>query len=166
MWATWKIPILNQCCCGCSLKKGSIIIGVLGIVHGLATITETVLQCDSCLTTYKFNTGERTGLELVPVAEVIHGCVLVLFGAALVLGSIMEVSHVVWGWLLARTLLSLLTLFLVPVSVGFRVAAKDTSAPILLAAGVVEIGLDVYFLLVVYSFYHLIAGKDAELADF
>ncbi|XP_049857885.1 uncharacterized protein LOC126343303 [Schistocerca gregaria] len=164
----WKLPMLKQCCCGCSLKRGSIIIGVLGIVHGIATIVEAVhLFCGTCPTTFKMSLGLDD--EMTVVTGSVLGSLLIALGIVLIVASIMEVPRVVLAWVVGRGLVGLLTVFLVPISIGLKVAEGGVSrlfaAHAFLVFGVPEIGLDIYFLLVVYSFYRIIAGNEPPPED-
>lgn len=163
---------VNRCCCGCSLRTGTIIIAVYTLVcSGLLTVLSIALLCyistdvpdgDHTYVGYDMlRVRNDPELKVALISGIVGGTVQSILNAVLLIGAYKEKKNVLIIWLVANTVIFglsvlsfLISFFQFPVNPLFQVAAAFS------------IGLNLYFLLVVWSYHQsLAAGHDRKQYD-
>ncbi|XP_069702413.1 uncharacterized protein [Periplaneta americana] len=167
---------LRHCCCGCSLKEGAIVIGVFFVILSITTTiggiffgVEFGLQYTSDSTLWNLHPAVTLPILVV---ELVFAVVDLVTSSLLLRGIVKYDRRLVIPWLLTNAVLcGLLFLAVVGGAIAcFIVTATHidgdlttvTYGFIILVPGAFLVGVYVYFLLVVYSFYCLLPMLSSE----
>jgi len=125
--------IVNSCCCGCTLKTGSLIIGILYLIGSLGG---TIQYGYAAVATHH---GILWFSAVVYVIQLIAACLLIH-------GTRTENASLVRVWVYVQavvTILQVISLIIVAVS-AFSIGG--------IISGLIVIGLCIYFIVVVRSY--------------
>jgi len=156
IWPPKMVVMLRQCCCGCSLKTGAIILGVLNIIGGVWNLISGIMAAS--VSDYF---DEDTKKVLVPVGAVlaVFGAILVLVSICLIIGAQKgnPVLLVPWMVFVIVFLVANTVLYIVYAVQYFAINDTTNGAGNIIAA-IIYLLLQTYFLLVVYSLYRELKG--------
>jgi hypothetical protein len=152
------VMMLRQCCCGCTLKTGTIIIGVLTILGGLGNliggITTAVRAADNFVDAESVQVFVGVGAVLA-----VLGAILLVFSVLLIIGAQNDRPSLLVPWMV-YTIVFLITntvLYIFEAAEYFSRYDNVNGAGNIVAA-VIFVLLQTYFLLVVYSLYRELRG--------
>jgi len=129
--------IVNACCCGCSLRSGSLAIGVIYLILAILAAINGILQ--------GINGNSQGWIEMaVNLIQAIL-CVVLILG----INKENRAMIMVWVWVSA---------ILVAVSVIVAIMAAIAGAIVVGIVILVVLGLQVYFIIVVRSHALTLAG--------
>ncbi|GLG99613.1 hypothetical protein R5R35_005614 [Gryllus longicercus] len=151
------MPILDSCCgCG-SLKTGTIITGVLGVVIGIVTLI-LVLVTDMKFQTIIIDTLPETVVKIIFAINLV---MTVLISLLLIVGAIKRNKFMMLPWVALAILLAVgLVISIIYTAV---VCFMDSERPnhvlrgsLWLALGLPAVAVYVYLWVVVYSYFQLL----------
>jgi len=150
------VVMLRQCCCGCTLKTGTIILGVLNILGGLVNLITGIAAGVAS----DFVEGEsKTVVVTVGVVLAVLGGILLLVSICLIIGAAKDNPALLVPWLVFTVVFLIVNTVLNIVSAAEYFALKDIAGGAgNLVAAAIYILLEIYFLLVVYSLYRELKG--------
>ncbi|XP_071444468.1 uncharacterized protein [Hetaerina americana] len=147
------MPILDSCCRCISLKTGTIITGVLGIVISIITFI-VVLVTDVKMQTIVIDTLPPT---VVKIILAINLAMTVLISVLLILGAVKRNKYMMLPWVALAIMLAIgLAVSVIYTAVNFYVHHDTLNGTIWLVFGLLTVALYVYLWLVVFSFYQLV----------
>ncbi|KAJ9592093.1 hypothetical protein L9F63_001321, partial [Diploptera punctata] len=166
---------LRHCCCGCSLKEGTIVIGVYFILMGLTSMAGSIYGVVYFVLHYNDKDYKYVGPEVILPTTVV-GLVLalteVITSSLLLRGVVKYDRRLIIPWLVHNALMcgivflgvvgGAITCFIVTATHIRGDLTTATYGYIILIPGAVVVGVYVYFLLVVYSFYSLLPMFSSE----
>ncbi|KAJ9596638.1 hypothetical protein L9F63_012335 [Diploptera punctata] len=144
------VVMLRQCCCGCSLKTGTIIIGVLNLIA-------------ACL---GFGSGgvllsqKETEFKTMGIVELILAAVLIIISILLIVGAMKDRPALLAPWMICAIIIMIVTIiiYIVGAAKAFQHSDSSTGVSYLISALIYSI-LETYFILVVYSLYRELRGN-------
>ncbi|XP_075233643.1 uncharacterized protein LOC142331539 [Lycorma delicatula] len=150
-----SIPMLDQCCCGCSLKTGTTIIGWFSFVRDLIILVtliavEFAFKDSKSIATASPDTDK--GFEAIVIILAILYLLLTIVSLLLLFGTYKERHGYMSPWIILSTIgivIEIICIITDTASVGF--SKTDLQS-------LISVGLTIYFLLVVYSYYREIKG--------
>ncbi|XP_049790004.1 uncharacterized protein LOC126195417 isoform X3 [Schistocerca nitens] len=96
------VVMLKRCCChGCSLKTGAIIIGVSGIVYGIAMIIEYLYVMPSTYSELKYKWS--FDVQLMSYITLCLGLLTLLINCILIVGVCTLSIYTTYWWCTAST---------------------------------------------------------------
>jgi len=150
------VIMLRQCCCGCTLKTGTIILGVLNILGGLANL---ITGITTAVVGDTFDAETKQVFVGVGAVLAVIGGILLLVAICLVIGAIKENPALLVPWMVYVIIFMIANtiLYILYAAEYFSVndAANGTGNII---AALIYLLLQTYFLLVVYSLYRELKG--------
>uniref|UniRef100_A0A8D8XN21 Uncharacterized protein n=1 Tax=Cacopsylla melanoneura TaxID=428564 RepID=A0A8D8XN21_9HEMI len=145
--------VLDNCCCGCSLKTGSIISGVLGIIIGAATLA-LILSTDMKIKTIIIDTLPPSIVKIILAINLVF---TILISVLLLIGVIYRHKFLMLPWvILAITLAVGLAFSVLYTAVVFILAGEVFGGMFWIVGGLITVAIYVYMWLVVYSYYQLL----------
>ncbi|XP_067011647.1 uncharacterized protein [Anabrus simplex] len=155
---------VNECCCGCSLKTGCILIGGLSLLSGSVTLVMIMQSVQDSTTDSFVGYGHYStvGIYMSLVFAAIVAFCQVVMGILLIKGADMCRPQLVRPWLL----FSYFKFGMDLMSAGFAIytaisSHSSVNYPAMLAALGVALSIEIYCIMVVYSFYkQLVAHGD------
>ncbi|XP_077300043.1 uncharacterized protein LOC143920900 [Arctopsyche grandis] len=152
-----ELPQLDSCCCGCTLKTGAKIVGivdaVLGIIIFITSISVSVVFNDPSIDT-TIEVGGKQTLYNIFVNYSVFSVIYVIMAIMLIFGASKNSPNCLIPWLgyvfvyiiikLVRVKINSISLF----SIGYVRPACNV-----IISGVLEISLQFYSFLVVYFLY-------------
>ncbi|KAJ9582438.1 hypothetical protein L9F63_003236, partial [Diploptera punctata] len=103
-----RIPMLNACCCGCTLKTGTVIIGIIDIVIAafnfiggivVASSIEAINQSDYPGLNLEEYRSLLDTLEATMIVAAVIGAILFIVASLLIAASLYESPKLVIPWL-------------------------------------------------------------------
>lgn len=150
------VVMLRQCCCGCTLKTGTIILGVLNALGGLGNLIQGITAAslgDSIGTEYK-DTIIAVGVVLAVI-----GAILLLVSICLIVGAQKNNPVLLMPWMVYTIIFVIVNtvLYIVNAAQYFEMGWSTQGTGNIIGA-VIYILLETYFLLVVYSLFRELRG--------
>ncbi|XP_069678896.1 uncharacterized protein [Periplaneta americana] len=143
------VVMLRQCCCGCSLKTGSIIIGVLELIAGISNLVVGITSASS----------SYSDVEGAAIAIAVFSALLIVVAICLITGAVNSNAFLLVPWMLFNFV------FMIVYAVTNIIIAAQNIADGYPEAGagniigvVIYVLLQVYFILVVYSLFRELKG--------
>lgn len=155
--------MLRQCCCGCSLSTGTIIIGIIETVSGFVNVVLCFIAAIEA-NDLKKETTALDAMDTITVTNIILGIIAALstvLAVLIILGAKWSKTSYLIPWMVYTCFY----VFATVVSYVINTVAYSDAGEILLA-GVSAIGailvlsIQTYFVLVVYSLYRELRGED------
>ncbi|XP_047118226.1 uncharacterized protein LOC124798739 [Schistocerca piceifrons] len=110
------VVMLKRCCCqGCSLKTGAIIIGVSGIVYGIAMIIEYLYVMPSTYSELKYKWS--FDVQLMSYITLCLGLLTLLINCILIVGVCTESKGPLLAWTIFTAVVTVLGMALCPLTV-------------------------------------------------
>ncbi|XP_021919318.1 uncharacterized protein LOC110829656 [Zootermopsis nevadensis] len=164
------VPMLNQCCCGCTLKTGSIIIGTLNAVFsGIYFITGIITAGVAANAANSPNSAQEnsdtwSSIEAVYIAYAVFAAVLCLVAVCLIVGAVNGNPVLLLPWLGYASVSIIINFILSIVNAAYYISLSYAANGVLfLLGGFIGVCLEIYFILVVYSFYRQLKGTGPSL---
>lgn len=145
--------VLDSCCCGCSLKTGSIISGVLGILTGALTLL-LILTTDYKIRTIVIDTLPSSVVKIILAINLVF---TILISVLLVIGVIKRHKFLMLPWVILAIILVVgLAFSVIYTAVVFFIAGDIFGGFIWVIGGLISVAIYIYMWLVVYSYYQLL----------
>ncbi|KAK7865272.1 hypothetical protein R5R35_012569 [Gryllus longicercus] len=148
-----RIPTVQKCCCGCNLRLGSAIIGVLFFLSGLSQLITYSVQADNAE-----QNGEGDNKATYIVSAVL-AAIMMLSTGLLLLGVHKEREGLLKPWLIIYSILAGIAILvsIIGAIVAFAIAEAVIGAALLIT-GIILLLVYGYCLVVVYSYYLSLSG--------
>ncbi|XP_069685287.1 uncharacterized protein [Periplaneta americana] len=145
------MPILERCCfCG-SLKVGTIISGVLGVVTAVATLILILVVRNIRMKTIIIDTLSP---EIVKIIIALNLVMTVLISVLLIWGAVKRNKFMMLPWIMLTIMIAIGGLIsIIWTAVEYYNKDHDTSGTLVLVFGLIGIAIMVYLWLVVLSYY-------------
>ncbi|XP_046389439.1 uncharacterized protein LOC124158386 [Ischnura elegans] len=152
------MAVLDSCCKCISLRTGTLIAGVLGIVISIITLI-VVLVTEVNLKTIVMDSLPPT---VVKIILAINLAMTVLISILLILGVIKRNSFMMLPWVALAILLAIgLAVSVIYTAVNFYIHEDAFNGTLWLVCGLITVAFYVYMWLVVFSFYQLVKDGGA-----
>ncbi|XP_014273805.1 uncharacterized protein [Halyomorpha halys] len=146
------MPLLDTCC-GLSLKVGSVITGILGMLIGATTLIFVLIS----------NVKMRTILidtlppEIVKIIIAINLVMTVFISLLLIVGVLKRNRWIMLPWVILAIMLAIgLAISIIYTAVVFFIHKEVLSGTLWIIIGFLSIAIYVYLWFVVYSYYKLL----------
>lgn len=147
---------LRQCCCGCSLSTGTIIIGIIETVSGFLNVVLCFIAAIEA-NDLKKETDALDALDTITVTNIILGIIAALatvLAVLLILGAKWRNTSYLLPWMIYTCFY----IFATVISYVINTVAYSEAGELLLAGvsafgAVLFVSIQAYFMLVVYSLY-------------
>ncbi|XP_046667002.1 uncharacterized protein LOC124358748 isoform X1 [Homalodisca vitripennis] len=152
--ATSSIPILKECCCGCSLKTGSMIIGFITLV--LASVLTFIAASALVHHDYVILVQDSSLDTIMEVALLVVRALQAAFSLLLIIATHREQAVMILPWLV----ISLIAILLEGTSLGImlsHLAVGEINSRIFSMA--THVSVTGYFIFVVFSYFREIRNK-------
>lgn len=145
------MPILEKCCfCG-SLKVGTIISGVLGVITAVATLILILVVRNIRMKTIIIDTLSP---EIVKIIIALNLVMTVLISVLLIWGAVKRNKFMMLPWIMLTIMIAIGGLIsIIWTAVEYYNKDHDTSGTLVLVFGLIGIVIMVYIWLVVLSYY-------------
>ncbi|XP_077300668.1 uncharacterized protein LOC143921296 [Arctopsyche grandis] len=154
------LPQLNTFCCGCTLKTGAIIVGVVDaiwvIIMLIVSILVSVVLNDPSIDTTT-ETGDEQTLYSMFVAYSVFSAIYLIMAIMLIVGASKNSPNCLIPWL--GYVFAYIIVYLVGAiinSISYFSLGNVGAACSFIISGILGISLQFYFFLVVYSLYRLL----------
>jgi uncharacterized membrane protein len=145
--------MLRQCCCGCTLKTGTIIIGVLNIIGGAGNLILGITSATAA-SQYISDPEIRNVVIGTGATLAVFGAILLLFSICLIIGAQNEKPALLVPWMVYTIIFLIVNTIIYIVQAVQLFRANDASnGAVNIVAATLFVLLQTYFLLVVYSLY-------------
>ncbi|XP_073974363.1 uncharacterized protein [Rhodnius prolixus] len=149
---TRTMPVLDTCC-GLSLKFGTIVSGILGMLIGAATLI-TVLLTNVKMRTILIDTLPS---EIVKIILAINLVMTIFISLLLVIGAIKRNKWLMLPWVILAIMLAIgLAISIIYTAVVFFAHEEILSGFLWLIFGLLCVVIYIYLWFVVYSYYKLV----------
>lgn len=146
------MPLLDTCC-GLSLKVGTIISGVLGMLIGAATLI-TVLLTSVKMRTILIDTLPS---DIVKIILAINLVMTIFISLLLVIGAIKRNRWLMLPWVILAIMLAIgLAISIIYTAIVFFAHEEILSGFLWLIFGLICVAIYIYLWCVVYSYYKLL----------
>ncbi|PSN33056.1 hypothetical protein C0J52_17758 [Blattella germanica] len=144
------VLMLRQCCCGCSLKTGTIIIGVLNLIGACFGVVNGILLA-SVSTKDGYN---AEGAKSIGISICVFSAVMVLIASLLIVGATKGKPFLLLPWLICAIILTVIYVILyVVLGVSNFQQHQSQEGAIYIVSAIITALVETYFILVVYSLY-------------
>lgn len=155
--------MLRECCCGCSLKTGTIIIGIIEAVGGFVNVVLCFIAAIEA-NDLKNESNVLDAIDTITVTNIILGIIAALsavLAGLLILGAKRNNTTYLVPWIVYTCFY----IFAAVVSYVINTVAYIRTEEALLAGvsafgAVLVLSIQTYFVLVVYSLYRELRGED------
>jgi len=145
------LPVVKQCCCGCTLETGSKIIAWLEIIGGVLMVIAGILAALG-------GGGEShedfigAGVES-PVSQILGGILSTIFGIVLLRGIKKRRPDHIGAWVIITLVGIIVYIVAIMILVVFLIVAGAIKAAVaVVVVCAIQIGVSFYYLVVVSSF--------------
>ncbi|XP_014261522.1 uncharacterized protein LOC106673779 isoform X2 [Cimex lectularius] len=147
-----KMPLLNTCC-GLSLKVGTVISGILGILFGAGTLV-IILVTKVKMRTIIIDTLPP---EIVKIILAINLVMTILISLLLIIGALKRNRWLMLPWVLLAIMLAIgMAVSIIYTAVVFIMHEEVFSACLWLVFGLISVAIFIYLWFVVFSYYKLV----------
>ncbi|XP_075231428.1 uncharacterized protein LOC142330191 isoform X2 [Lycorma delicatula] len=148
-----KMPLLDSCCGRWSLKVGTIISGVLGVIIGAVTLI-FVLTTNVKMQTIVIDTLPS---HIVKIILAINLVMTMIISALLVIGAIKRNRFMMLPWVILAIMLAIgLAISVIYTAVVFFIHKQALGGVLWLIFGLISVAIYVYLWLVVFSYFQLL----------
>ncbi|PSN50980.1 hypothetical protein C0J52_08603 [Blattella germanica] len=160
------VVMLRQCCCGCTLKTGTLIIGILNALGGLGNLINGIVYAG-----YDYNSLEYYGngqeyidafetIQVIMIVILVVSAILLIVALCLIAGAVTGNPTLLLPWLVYSICYLCVNtiLYIVMGSIAAGVTNGGAAAASFFVVGLIYFALEAYFILVVYSFYRELKG--------
>ncbi|KAK9500350.1 hypothetical protein O3M35_001630 [Rhynocoris fuscipes] len=155
---TRGMPLLDSCC-GLSLKVGTIISGLLGMIVGAATLI-TVLLTNVKMRTILIDTLPS---DIVKIILVINLIMTILISLLLVIGAIKRSKWLMLPWVILAIMIAIgLAISIIYTAVVFFAHDEMLSGFLWLIIGLMCCAIYIYLWCVVFSYYKLVEEEQGR----
>lgn len=151
--------MLRQCCCGCTLKTGTIILGVLDAIAAAYYLISSIVVASAAIAVDDKNkTYLETAATLATVLAV-FSAVLLLVAICLIVGAANSKPNLLIPWM-GYTIVFIVenTVVNIYYAVQYFELAEGAFGAGMIVGAVIYLLLQLYFLLVVYSLFRELRG--------
>ncbi|XP_059477037.1 uncharacterized protein LOC132197644 [Neocloeon triangulifer] len=146
---TW----LDGCCCCISLRAGTILSGILGMIIGLVTMI-VVLLTDIKMQTIIIDTLDS---EIVRIILAVNLAMTILISLVLILGALWQNKYLLLPWVVLGIMLVVgMVISIIYTAIRFYIWGDPTTGTLYLIVGLLGNAIFFYLWLVVFSYYQLL----------
>lgn len=146
--------MLNQCCCGCELKTGTIIIGVLDGIAALYSLVTSIVAASAAIVVGDKNQSYLETVATLSIVLAVFSALLLLVSICLLVGAAKEKPSLLIPWMVYSLVFIVEnTVVNIYYAVQYIGMSEGVIAAGVIIGAIVHLLLQVYFLLVVYSLF-------------
>ncbi|XP_047114046.1 uncharacterized protein LOC124794370 [Schistocerca piceifrons] len=153
-----RVPMLDYCCCGCTLQTGSVLIGTFELVRSILALLESLIHFHPFQFNYKL--AWTYFVDGYTIATSVFAVLMIAASILLIVAANKNRHRLVFWWLIINSAITIILALSFPatMTLGFMYGSTPWMITYLVL-GFLELGLEVYFMLVVYSYFRIIVER-------
>nr|AGM32456.1 zinc metalloprotease-like protein [Coptotermes formosanus] len=150
------VVMLRQCCCGCTLKTGTTILGVLNLLGALANLIQGIT---AAAVADSINVEYKDTIVAIGAVVAVFGGIMLVVAICLLVGASKDNPVLLIPWMVYTVLfvIAYTVLQIVNAVQYFDMGYPESGAGSIVGV-IIYILLETYFILAVYSLYRELKG--------
>ncbi|XP_021919343.1 uncharacterized protein LOC110829665 [Zootermopsis nevadensis] len=158
------VVMLRTCCCGWSLGTGTIIIGIVETLGGITNVILSIIAAAEAELDPRAEESVLDALDTIKVTNIllaVVAAVLTILGVLLIAGAKRNSPSLLVPWMIYTCFYIFATVVSYVINtVAYSEAGKPLLAGISVIGAILNLSIQTYFILVVYSLYRELRGED------